>query len=140
MSRRVAIIGSRDFPELWMVRQFVMWLPKDFVVVSGGAKGVDSRAVYTAKKRGMTYKEWLPDYETYGSKIAPHKRNDQILDDSDVVVAFWTGNKQNSGTYSVIEKARQRGQLWNVFEPIKESDFEIFRNAVRRCWTGVEGY
>ena len=39
---------------------------------------------------GLSYIEILPDYQLYG-KGAPLKRNMQIVECADLVVAFWDG-------------------------------------------------
>jgi len=44
--------------------------------------------------------EFLPEYHTYG-RVAPLKRNLQIIDYSDVIIAFWNG--KSSGTKYVID-------------------------------------
>ena len=53
MSERVAVVGSRAHPNLYMVREYVRSLPRDTVIVSGGAKGVDTTAEEEAISLGM---------------------------------------------------------------------------------------
>jgi hypothetical protein len=67
---------------------FVDSLPPGTIVVSGGAPGVDRRAVARAKLRGLEYKEYLPKYFKYGPKQAPLERNKEIVLDSDEVHAW----------------------------------------------------
>lgn len=113
----VGIIGSRKFPDLNMVREFVNGLDRNkHVIISGGANGVDSIAVDHAKFRGIDYKEYKPDYETYGKYKAPHVRNDEIINASDYIIAFWDGSSR--GTKSVIDKAEKTGKLYAVYEPL----------------------
>ena len=121
MSRRYGVIGCRPPPEdsldyevkmvLFLsiceaVIEAVNELPDGSVVVSGGAKGVDSVAVTAAKARGLETKEHLPDYARYGAKMAPIVRNILIVDDSDELIAFpapWS-----TGTWHAIGEARNR--------------------------------
>ena len=46
---RVAVVGSRSFPQLDNVRWFVNELPEGVIVVSGGAHGVDTAAAQAAR-------------------------------------------------------------------------------------------
>ena len=59
-----------------------------------------------ALEHGMKLKEFLPNYEKYG-RIAPLKRNITIIENADMVLAFWDGKSR--GTKFTIDKAKQRG-------------------------------
>ena len=50
---KVAIVGSRDFPDMVAVTDYVNELPQDTRVISGGARGVDTVAEKAARDRGM---------------------------------------------------------------------------------------
>ena len=41
---KIGIVGSREFPQLNLVDQFIQDLPAGVSIVSGGARGVDSMA------------------------------------------------------------------------------------------------
>lgn len=114
---RIAIVGGRDFPDLAQVQLFVQRLAQrrpDVVIISGGARGVDTVAAAEARLLGLTVREYLPDYETYG-KAAPFKRNTDIVNDADVLVAFWDGVSR--GTADSVQKAKDRGIRVQVFPP-----------------------
>ena len=49
----VAIVGSRSYPRLDLVHDYVWQLPQDTCIVSGGALGVDQTAEHTAQQRNM---------------------------------------------------------------------------------------
>ena len=49
----VAIVGSRDYPHPEHIWSYVATLPADTVVVSGGARGVDSWAAAAATRHGL---------------------------------------------------------------------------------------
>ena len=83
-------------------------MPKDITeIVSGGAKGVDSYAEEYANKNGIVVKVFLPKYEKYG-RGTPLKRNLEIIDYSDTVIAFWDGKSR--GTKFVIDKCKALGK------------------------------
>ncbi len=88
--------------------------------MSGGAKGVDSWAESAAKFRDLDTLICLPDWEKYG-KAAGFQRNSLIVDNSDVVIAFWNGN--SGGTMDTVRKAQKAGKkvhLITTFEEAKD--------------------
>lgn len=68
MSERVAIVGARDCsPETEAkVREYVRGLPTKTIVVSGGARGVDSVAEDEASKCGLGVESFCPSDENPG--------------------------------------------------------------------------
>lgn len=95
--------GSRDFPDLEQVREYVRSLPNGTVVVSGHAQGVDRAAEETARQRGLEVISLPADWKRYGSQ-AGYIRNALIVKFAGKVVAFWTG--ESRGTASTIRLAR----------------------------------
>lgn len=111
---KVAIIGSRDF---W-VEDFGKYLPENVSeIVSGGARGIDSAARQYAQKNHIKLTEFLPDYAQFGNR-APLLRNLEIIDYSDLILAFWDG--QSHGTRFVIENCRKQGKPCKIFLAKKE--------------------
>ena len=101
---KTAIIGSRGITDI----DIGAYLPADTdEIVSGGAKGVDTLAREYAEKHGIKLTEFLPEYAKY-KRGAPLKRNEQIIDYADMILAFWDG--KSKGTKFVIEKARAAGK------------------------------
>jgi len=101
---KVAVIGSRSL----IVRDLAVYLPEGVTeIVSGGARGIDSCAKSYAIACGIKITEFLPDYDNYG-KAAPFKRNIQIIEYADEVVAIWDGKSR--GTAFVIDECRRRGK------------------------------
>ena len=106
---RVAVIGSRNL----QVRDLEKYLPANTsCIVTGGARGVDTSARIHARRHGIPLREFLPDYHTYGY-LAPLIRNGIILENSDLVLAFWDGYSR--GTAYVIKKCREKGIECRVF-------------------------
>lgn len=111
---KVAIVGSRTYPTADHIFEFIDNLPTDVEIVSGGAGGPDSWAVWHAKKRGMPTRVFPADWHTHG-KRAGFLRNQTIVDRADVVVAFWDG--ESRGTADTIAKARAAGKHCEVITP-----------------------
>lgn len=99
---KVAVIGSRGLS----VDDLGRYLPKDTTeIVSGGARGVDTSAREYALRHGLKLTEYLPDYARYG-RGAPLKRNITIIENADLVLAFWDGTSR--GTKFVIDNCKKR--------------------------------
>jgi hypothetical protein len=64
-------------------------------IVSGGAKGPDSWGAEWALENNIELKEHLPDWNKYG-KSAGFRRNALIVEDSDVILAFWDGSSHGT--------------------------------------------
>lgn len=100
---RYAIIGSRTFVDY---KKFCDTLEPHLKyisqIVSGGAKGADSLAAKYAILNSIPLKEFIPEYDKYGSG-APFVRNKLIVRNSDIVIAFW--DMKSNGTRHSIEFA-----------------------------------
>lgn len=105
---KLAIIGSRDFTDYEKARSsfrsfFCCNLPED--IISGGARGADA----LAEKLSLEFLHkpaivFEADWTKFG-KSAGFKRNVQIIESSDIVLAFWDGISK--GTRHSINLAKQ---------------------------------
>lgn len=118
----VAIVGSRDFPNLPLVEEFVeMYLrPGKHALVSGLARGVDTRARDACRDRGIHTIDvealWAVDGNF--NRGAGLERNPLIVQLADTVVAFRVDKGQKSrGTDDAITWARVQGKPCVVFYP-----------------------
>lgn len=100
---KVAIVGSRTV----QISNLGEYIPDEATeIISGGAAGVDTCAKKYALSHGIKLTEYLPDYRRYG-RGAPLKRNITIIQNADLVLAFWDGKSR--GTKYVIEHAEKLG-------------------------------
>lgn len=104
---KLAIVGSRDFSDYNFLKQNVLELMESHSfkfthIVSGGAKGADTLANRYADEKNIEMIVFKPDWKKYG-KRAGFIRNTDIIETSDVIVAFWDG--KSTGTKDSIEKA-----------------------------------
>lgn len=116
---KVAIVGSRDFFQLKLVEYFVQDLPQGVTVISGGARGVDAAAAETARKIGLSVVEHLPDLEGCKERHeytqAYFNRNQKIVDDADLVVAFT--EKDHGGTWDTIKRTIKANKPVKIIRP-----------------------
>ena len=107
---KVAVIGSRTLK----VNNLGSYLPEDTTeIISGGAMGIDTCVREYAEKESIKLTEYLPDYGNYG-KTAPLKRNIEIIENADLVLAFWNGKSR--GTAFVIKNCRKIGIPIKVYK------------------------
>lgn len=110
--RKLAIVGSRDYPDLAAVRAYVLALPWDTIVVSGGAYGVDKAAEDAARERRMSRIVLEPACPTNSSNAvytaALLARNTLIAKTCDEMVAYWFN--RSSGTRDAIDKTEKLGK------------------------------
>ena len=119
---KVAIVGSRTYTDLALVGRFIANMDKSHTIVSGGALGVDEKAVYQARIIGIRTIICLPDLKPCRTSLdytlAYHARNQRIVDQSDLVVAFT--EKKTGGTWDTIKRARRKGIPVHIIPPFTE--------------------
>jgi len=105
---KIAVIGSRTFNDYELLSRTLDQY-KITMIISGGAKGADTLGANYAKEHNIELVEYYPEYEKYGKKKAPFIRNRTIVDDSEIVIAFWdmgsTGTK-HAITYATSKKKK----------------------------------
>jgi len=112
---KVAIVGSRHFPQMDRVRDFVRGLPAGAIVVTGGASGVDATAGQAAREQALGLIKLPPRFEEATDPSASGRRNQELVDSADVLVAFWDG--QSQGTRKTVDRALESGKEVHVLLP-----------------------
>ena len=112
----LAIIGSRGFHDYEFLKKEVNQFLEEnnFVldnIVSGGAKGADRMAEIYALEYDINMIVYIADWDLHG-KSAGYKRNVQIIDNSDAVIAFWDGSSK--GTLHSINLAKEKNKQLKV--------------------------
>lgn len=107
---KLAIVGGRDFNNYELLNEtldkfFTAYLIHfELSLISGGAKGADSLARKFATDRRLQFADFIPDWKNEG-KSAGFNRNTKIVNECDMVLAFWDG--MSRGTADTIEKAKR---------------------------------
>ncbi len=119
---KLAIIGSRSITNF----DLAPFIPEGTTaIVSGGARGVDSIAEAYAKRNKLEFIVFKPEYDKYPGKIAPLKRNDQIVEACDMLIAIWDG--ESKGTMYTVNKAKMLGKPVKVIQYNPENEKKKFR-------------
>ena len=111
--RRFGIVGSRHFPDLAQVEAYVSSLGPDARIVTGGASGVDAAATRAARACGLGVSVVAASVEETRDEAAASARNQRLVEQCDVLVAFWDGRSQ--GTRMTVDRALDRGLEVHVF-------------------------
>ena len=110
---KLGITGSRsntnfDFMPLLssQIEKFNTFLGGEKIVsiITGGARGIDKQAERCADMLNIPCQIILPDYIKY-RKGAPLRRNLQIAEMCDALLAIWDGNQYSRGTIYTVKSA-----------------------------------
>ena len=119
---KLGITGSRTITEFDFIPYFMM-RDKGFrafcrqhglgrrkitLVITGGAKGIDTLAFLTAEAAGIRNLQFLPDRKRFPGRLvsrAFQERNRQIVDSCDILLAVWDG--RSHGTKNTLAYARE---------------------------------
>lgn len=117
---KIGIIGSRSINDFTLIENKVNIIIKNkdleynnIIIVSGGAKGVDSLAEMFAKKFNIATEIYIPDWKKYG-RSAGMIRNGDIVKNSDIVIVFWDG--VSKGSLYTIEKCKKNKKEYFLFK------------------------
>lgn len=104
---KLLICGSRNITDF----DLTPYVPHECeLIISGGARGIDTLAEEYADRHGIPKTVIRPDYKRYGKFAAPLKRNEAMVDMADAVLAVWDGS--SGGTeYTMRCAARQNKPL-----------------------------
>lgn len=104
---KLAIVGGRDYTDYQTFTKIVDEYIREFgtpsLIISGGAKGVDTMAYNYAKTLNIPVEVLAPEWNKYG-KQAGLLRNTDIIEASTHVLALPTDKSR--GTYDSIRKAQ----------------------------------
>lgn len=112
---KIAVVGSREFSDKDFVQGITYKLIRDGELtefISGGARGVDSWAQEIANDFKLKKTIFKPDWDKYG-KSAGFLRNKLIVEEADMVIAFWNG--KSNGTKHSIDLAIKAGKPINIY-------------------------
>ena len=114
MKLALAVVGSRDFSNYLLLKEEIEKLPEFSLIteiISGGAKGADTLGALYARDSQLQLTEYIPMWSKYG-KSAGFKRNTLIIQNADIVIAFWDGTSK--GTLSSIELAKKYNKKLHI--------------------------
>lgn len=123
---KIAIVGSRTFNDYAKLSEILNYFIEEsgvcnfnITIISGGARGADSLGELYANNNNICTLIFKADWEKYG-KAAGMIRNKDIVNNADVVIAFWDG--ESKGTKNSIDLAKKLNKQLLIIEPPKSND------------------
>ena len=116
---KVIIAGSRGFSNYKLLREqcnkFLREKRKtsNIIVVSGHARGADTLGEKYAQDEGFTLEIYPAQWKKFG-KRAGYRRNEQMAEVADALIAFWDGSSR--GTKHMIDIMNEKNLLVRVVE------------------------
>jgi len=101
---RLLIAGSRGITEFNLDE----YVPEETeLIISGGASGIDTLAELYADRGKLSKLILRPKYNRYG-RLAPLKRNEQMVELCDTALIIWDGYSR--GTKYTLDYAKKVGK------------------------------
>lgn len=107
---RITIGGCRDFCDYEIFSKFVAEYIENecrgekIIILSGHCSGTDLMAERYAKEKEYDLEIFPAEWDKYGRGAGP-KRNKEMVEKSDRVLAFWNGKSR--GTKNLVETAKK---------------------------------
>ena len=118
--RRFCVIGSRDMNNYYIVYTYLkQYIPKDAIIITGGARGVDLLAEVYAEMNGQPCEVYEARWDQFG-KSAGMIRNAEMIKNSDHLIAFWDG--KSPGTQHMLQEWAKRGRK-SVVVDVRPEDY-----------------
>lgn len=114
---KVIIAGSRGFSNYKLLKEkcneYLREKRKEYniIIISGGARGADFYGEKYAQDEGFSLEVFLANWNKFG-KSAGFRRNEQMAEVSDALIAFWDG--KSHGTKHMIEIMENKKLLVRV--------------------------
>ena len=114
--KKIMISGSRTINDESLISEKLnsaLAEYPDMILISGGARGVDSIGEAWAKSHNVQIQQYKPDWKRYG-RGAGIVRNKSMVETADLVIIFWDGISK--GTKSVIDFCKKRNKSYLLVE------------------------
>ena len=125
---KLAVVGNRKFKDLSLVTDFLNKLSRvwKLIIISGEAEGVDTTAREWAEQYSYEYRRFPPkshkrfdielqEWVIYIPEQEYKKRNKQIADECQVLLAFINKGRYHAGTWNTINWLTQKSRYYYFF-------------------------
>ena len=125
---KIIVAGGRDFDDYAFLCRRLDYLFQKVrpTIVCGEAKGADSLGRRYAEEMGLKIMSFPAQWEKYG-KSAGYRRNEEMAQVADGLVAFWDG--ESKGTKHMIDRMTALGKPVKIvrykkkYDPLEFEDY-----------------
>jgi len=104
---KTIICGSRTIENKALLKELILYFQlKLSSIISGGARGADKIGEDFAKENSIPLTIIKAEWDIYG-KYAGYRRNKQMAEIAEAVIALWNG--ESKGTKNMIDIAKRKG-------------------------------
>ena len=120
---KVIVAGSRGFSNYKLLKETCNNALREkknthnVIIVSGHAKGADLAGEQYANEEKLDLEIFPADWKKYG-KSAGFRRNEQMAEFADALIAFWDG--KSNGTKHMIDIATEKGMNVKVVKYLEK--------------------
>lgn len=119
---RLGIVGTRTFDDYNKLRQNVSMFDTS-MIITGDADGADTLAAMYGIEHDIPVARYSADWTTFGKRAGPI-RNMFIVDECDMLLAFWDG--KSPGTRNSIQRAMDKKKPFLVVRVTPDVPGKIF--------------
>ncbi len=94
-------------------------------IVSGTCRGADKLGEQYAKEQNLKCKQFPAEWKKFGRGAGPI-RNREMAKYASHLIAFWDGNKNRSGTWSMIQIATKLGLTVEIVQFAQSDQGNLF--------------
>lgn len=97
----IIVAGSRTFTDYKLLEEVLdKYITPNDTIISGVAKGADMLGIVYSYRHNIKVKRFPANWNLYG-KSAGYKRNVEMANNADILIAFWNGISR--GTKHMID-------------------------------------
>jgi len=112
---KILVCGSRDYnnyehmyDDLLKVFTSLLSVGVKPILINGAARGADNLAASIAIKYDIEIRQFPPDWTKFGKAAGPI-RNQAMVDEADIVLAYLRSDRENKGTKITMGMAAKKG-------------------------------
>jgi len=114
---RVLVCGDRNECRKAYIYDQIRTLPRDTVIIEGGARGVDTIARQVAESLGLKIEEYRANWRKHGKAAGPIRNFEMLTEGKpDEVWAFHADIEASKGTKHMVKIAKQAGVPVKIFQ------------------------
>lgn len=107
--KTIIICGDRngDYNYFYSKIKDVLIKYKDYMLINGGCKGIDSYSTQIAKELNIPVKIYYADWKKYGKGAGPIRNREMLKENPEIVIAFHQDINNSKGTLDMLNISKK---------------------------------